>query len=501
MSIRKRLLVVLALCSVAMIAFTGLLNNTKGVSAQPIVAASSDFYMEEGAQVRTAPEEMGIRFKATITEDYWQNLLVEYGEDATFSFYSIVTDGTTPIKKNYENLTPDFSEDDSFELFSTIIYNTQDLIDRGLIEQARALSLSAKTYIDVIKAGESDAITISAYGETGFCSMRAIANDYVLQGLEDEELMKYIVVGNRSEKVEGYVFADNSGIIEMEALPDLTQATDMEVYFGTKKLDATYENGVISFSGVVLEEGQTQAYVSVFTGGKVYSSKVALATKITQANVADLLKLNGNETVYLAENIDLSDYSEWISNVEFTGTFDGGNHTIDCLTIPTNGTAGFYPGFFKTIQGTVKNVAFTNVWLKGNCAVLGGGLSGKLTVSNVFIQVTKASGAYRTSLIVERVTSPYLLEIEDVVATMPGTANVQKVFGYCFNNATANLKNFYGIGIGTDLNSPYATSGGSGIINKDNVNFYADLAKFNSANKTLTDFLTSCVATYLNANA
>ena len=194
--------------------------------------------------------------------------------------------------------------------------------------------------------------------------------------------------------------------------------------------------------------------------------------------------------------------SDWISNVAFSGVFDGGKYTIKNLTVPTNGTAGHYPGLFKTIQGTVRNVAFTDVWLKGNCAVLAGSLSGNLTVSNVFIQVSKASGSYRTGIIVERVTSgAYLLKIEDVVAIMPGTANVQKVFGYCFNNATANLKNFYGIGIGTDLNNPYTTNGASGVINKDNVNFYTDLTTFNSATKTLTDFLTNCVATYLNANA
>ena len=724
MSLKNKLITVIAVLAIALFAFAGVFMNNKTANAESV--SPTEFYMEEGAQIKADSEQFGIRFTSTLTKDYWTAVVNEYGEDATSSFYSVVTDGTNPIRKDYGEILPDFTSANEYSFYSTVLYDTQELESLGLLDEARSLSLSAKTYLEVTKAGESTPSTITAYGETGACSMRAIANAAIMAGAPNEELNAYVEVGFRSEEVEGYVFSDGTGIITMANMPVVTDTTDLEVYYGAEKLTATYNNGEISFSGVTLAEGQTEVYISAFTGGKVYSSKASLATKIAQANVTDLLSLTGsetvvltedvdlsgitwntavafngtfdgnrheiknlttidrtgffktvsgtiknvafidaytggnssviadspngntqisnvfislkgknnwsgaithinaaqeyavnmtdvvvyfpapssmynlfgymlkglstltnvhvindadewfsrkdnnnyhiitqgsikagstvtnykdlatfattkttltsfldacaekylpvtkiaqsnvgdlltlkgNETVILAEDIDIAKYmsdnniENWISTVAFTGTLDGGNHAIKNLTVPTNATANnTYVGLFKSIAGTVKNVAFTNVWLKGNCAVLAGSLTGNLTVNNVFIQVSKASGAYRTGVIVERVTSAYTINIEDVVAMMPGTSNLQKVFGYCFNNATANLKNFYGISIGTDLNSPFTTHGGSGVINKDNANFYADLNDFNSATKTLTTFLTSCVDTYLNANA
>ena len=674
---------------------------------------TDDFYMIDGASVRLETE--GIKFTTIISKAYLQVL----ESQGTVEFFATAKkDGGDAMAVAFKDQpTSESMTGDTYELNTYLNFNNYT----GDLAEACAVDFIVETYAKITPA-QGEPKYERAYKPEGndiARSMQAVANAHYLTTGETE-VENYFTVGNRSENIEGYFFSDNSGVITMAGLPEITDATDMKVYYGTKQLDATYKNGQVSFSAINVKEEDTTPYISVFTGGKVYSSKIEKATKITQSNVTDLLSLTGSETVYLAEDvdltgitwnststtfsgtfdggnhtiknlttqasngfikggdgvtiknvaftnvtttsssgalfyqpkaitvdnvfiqiiggtgesgtgrpgaifergnynspvlvkdtviympgtnsreaifgykttglarltnvhvinlpseklsiqtadgvepnvavdstytfhtdlakfatakttlttflddcvdkyldfvvitqenvgdlltlkgnetvilggdIDLSSYTEWISNVAFSGVFDGGEYTIKNLTVPTNGTAGFYPGFFKTIQGTFRNVAFTNVWLKGNCAVLAGGLSGKLTVSNVFIQVSKASGAYRTGVIVERVTSPYLLEIEDVVATMPGTANKQKVFGNTFSNATANLKNFYGIGIGTDLNNPYAENTPTGTLNKDNVNFYADLASFNSATKTLTTFLTSCVAKYLNANA
>ncbi len=721
-SIRKKLATVVAI--LALVAFAFAFSTTNVAKADEVAPVATEFYMEDGADIRTYPDELGIRFKATITKSYWNAVKTVYGENATYKFYSVVTDGTTPIIKDYGNAVPDFEESDTFTFYATVVYKTQDLLDSNLIQAACNLSLSAKTYLDITKAGEDTPITLEAYGETGYRSMKAVANAALLAGCEDQSLSNYVEVGARTEDVEGYVFQDKTGVIEMDSLSDVKDASDLEVYYGAEKISATWSNGKISFSGVTLEDGQTEAIISAFVGGKVYSSKVTLAKKIMQSNVSDLLSLSGSETVVLGEDVDLTgitwnttvafngtfdgnrheiknlttidrtgffktvsgtiknvafidaytggnssviadspngntqisnvfislkgknNYSgaithtnaaqeyavnmtdvvvyfpapssmynlfgymlkgsstltnvhvindadewfsrkdnynyhiitqgsikagstvtnykdlatfattkttltsfldacaekylpvtkiaqsnvgdlltlkgnetviltddidiakymtdnnieNWISSVAFTGTLDGGNHAIMNLTIPRKGD-GTYAGLFKSIQGTVRNVAFTNVWLKGECAVLAGSLTGNLTVNNVFIQVSKASGAYRTGIIAERVTSAYTINIEDVVAMMPGTYVNQKLFGWGFTNATANLKNFYGISIGTDLNNPYAQIAPSGKINKDNANFYADLATFNPATKTLTTFLTSCVDKYLNANA
>ena len=204
---------IIALCALSVMATLPVavvsLNNAK---AETITAESNGFYMEQGAAVRTASDELGIRFSATITKDYWQELQTTYGADATYKFYSVVTDGIKPITKNYDNVKPDFTVGDDYTFYSTIVYTTEELEAAGLLDEACELSLSATTYVDITKANETTATTLTAYGETGSRSMKAVANAAVLAGETDEDLAKYFTVGNRSEDKEGYVFGDNSGI-------------------------------------------------------------------------------------------------------------------------------------------------------------------------------------------------------------------------------------------------------------------------------------------------
>ena len=69
----------------------------------------------------------------------------------------------------------------------------------------------------------------------------------------------------------------------------------------------------------------------------------------------------------LAENIDLTG-KEWTQigthvNNAYTGTFDGGGHTITRLTVTGSNK---YAGLFGFIKGTVKNVVLEGVQITSN---------------------------------------------------------------------------------------------------------------------------------------
>ena len=486
---KKNLMKACAVVAVAAIPVAFASFNTVEASADTSIPTATEFYMTEGAAVRTDANELGIRFSATITQGYWEDLQETYGADATYSFYSVVTDGKTPITKDYGTLTPDFTSKTEYTFYSTIVYTTAQLESAGLLDEACELALSAQTYVDVTKAGETEPVTIAAYGQTGKRSMKAVANAAVLAGEDDTDLLKYFTVGNRSNLVEGYVFADNSGVVTMEALPDLTEVTDMEVYYGAQKLAATYANGKISFDSLTLAEEQNQAYISVFTGGKVYSTKVAKATKITQSNVTDLLTISGEQNVYLAEDVDLTGIT-WSSTASFSGIFDGGNHAIKNLTTNDNNA------FFKNAQGTIKNVAFVNAKLKGTkSAAIVFDQTGHLDFSNVFIQIA-SKGTYAGAVMFGSATTStaYSANVTDTVVFFNGGAGDYKLVGYTLSGHSlfTNVHLIGGAGKLVHSNPGY-------IMSASTTSHYTDLAAFNTAEKTLTDFLTSCVATYLNA--
>ncbi len=488
-TLKKNLILVGALCAgVAFsLAIPGL--NNEVAFADTTTPDYSEFYMQEGAAVRTSSDEVGIRFGATITEDYWQALQTAYGADASYTFYSVVTDGEKPIRKDYEGVLPSFEDASTYTFHSTIVYKTETLIAQNLLDEACNLPLSAQTYIDIVKAGETEAITIAAYGETGERSMKAVANAAVLAGETDEDLLNYFTVANRSETAEGYMFEGESGVIEMKNLPDMSETTDMEVYVGAQKVEATYQNGVISFDGANVEKDKTVAYVSVFTSNGVYSSKVESALKITQDNAEDLLTLSGNETVYLAEDIDLAGI-EWNTAVNFAGKFDGGNHAIDNLTTVNAN------GFFKNVNGaTIKNVAFTNIALAQNSGAITYQPAGGLNVINTLIQVKSTTAGGRVGAICERSNNQVALNLTDVVIVMPKNNSNEAIYGYAVKGSS-KLSNVHCIGLNNAITS--VANAEQNIASDSSYTLHTSLGGFATVKTTLTPFLDDCVKNYLN---
>ncbi len=493
---KKNLMKACAILAVAAIPVAFASMNVVDVNADTTTPTASEFYMTEGAAVRTTSDEVGIRFNATITKAYWEALQETYGADATYSFYSVVTDGTTPITKDYGTLTPDFTSANDYTFYSTIVYTTDELETAGLLEEACELELSAQTYVDVTKAGETEPTTIAAYGTTGKRSMKAVANAAALAGNEDEDLAKYFTVGKRSEAIECYSFSDKSGAVNMAAMPAWTN--DMEVYYGAEKLNAALDaKGNVSFTGFELPEGQTEGYMSVFNGSTVYSAKVSTALKITQDAVSSLMSVDADAVIYLAEDVTLEGIT-WSSTVDFAGVFDGGNHVIDKFTVPSN--ANGYQGFFRNFANgaLVKNVAFTNVTMGANSGVLAGQFAGAglAKAENVFVYVTKTGNSTTSSRysLIERTNNDGALDLTNVVLKMPGVSQNETVLGYN-TKQRCTLTNVHWISVGPSNKIAVSTST---VPAQHDCGKYANIEAFNSATKTLTPFLTSCVAKYFN---
>ena len=442
-----------------------------------------DFYMIDGASVRIETE--GIKFTTVISKAYLQ--VLESQGQVEFLATAKKVGGTAMFVAFKDQPSSQTMEGDTYELNTYLNFNNYTGDMAAALKTDFVVETCAK-----ITPTEGEPTYIRAYKPEGneiVRSMQAVANAYYLDK-GDAAVEKYFTVGSRSENKEGYFFIDNTGVITMAGMPKVNDVENLKVYYGARQLDATYTDGQITFNGLNIEENKTEGYISVFADDKVYSSKIEDAVKITQDNATDLLSLTGDETVYLAEDIDLSN-ATWNTAVTFSGVLDGGNHTIKNLTAEASN------GFFKDVNGaTIKNVAFTNVDLSsGGTGTITYRPTGGLTVNNVFIQVAKTPSLGRVGAICERSTAQVALNLTDVVISMPYTNSNEAIYGWALSGMSL-LTNVHCIGLpnaSTSIGNVAANLSGSSTYT-----LHVDLASFNSAEKNLTDFMTLCVNDYLN---
>ena len=114
-----------------------------------------------------------------------------------------------------------------------------------------------------------------------------------------------------------------------------------------------------------LLSGETSTWdgTSVDTEWYTGDSPYTISTAAGLAGLAKLVNEGNNfsgKTITLGDDIDL-DNKEWTpignGSKSFNGTFDGQNHTISNLQI-TKRYSGYGNGFFRQMNGTVKNVTF-----------------------------------------------------------------------------------------------------------------------------------------------
>ena len=264
------------------------------------------------------------------------------------------------------------------------------------------------------------------------------------------------------------------------------------------------------FYAAMNEENSTVALTD-FLKAKV--NETWSVVSVSQANVGDLLTLEGNEIVVLTEDIDIGAYltanvlTEWTSNVKFSGIFNGNGKKIENMSA--------YYGLFSSLDGaTIKNVAIVGakVTRTENAAAgtLAASSTGATVIENVFIETTLANSAWQGG-IVDRINSGSITMTNAVVSvSVAGTGWLtrQGLFvGYA--NYGSTLTNCYFVSNDLDhytqtnssITQPTATN--CAIYNADGDTkaeavFLAAVSAEGST-VTLTEFVKSfCTAEYLN---
>ena len=185
-------------------------------------------------------------------------------------------------------------------------------------------------------------------------------------------------------------------------------------------------------------------------------------------NVAELV--NGGKTdinITLDKNIDLTgkgwtpigtDYDN-----AYTGTFDGGGHTITGLTVTTNDE---YAGLFGWLNraGTVKNVVMEGVQITSN-QIYGGSIGGVVGYSWGTIENCSVSGSVSGTVYVGGVVGAQIggsITGCSSSATVKGTVDVGGVAGQ--TNSSATLTACYATGNVTIEIDPKKNIAGGGLV-------------------------------------
>ena len=474
--------------------------ETETVAITPTKTAGvAEFYMEEGAGVRVKANEAGIRFTATITEDYWNTLQESYGQTATYTFSSVLTANGKSQQKDFGSGS--FTFEDGLKSFYTAVVYT-DLTPEELAELT-ALEFSAQTYLTVANGTTTE--VIAAYGETGSRSMEVVANaawlDETGEHHQSTLLENYFTVGGSTEEVKGGFTADG-GVLTADCVKD---AQKVDVYYGTQKLAHTVTEDGVSFSGISTD-GLTvgnELCLSVFADGKVYRSNAVYATALIKQDNIEMLLTATDGYYVLAEDIDLANV-EWHPTATFKGTFNGLEHTVSNLK--SSDTAK-YSGLFYILEGaTIENLAIVNhVSELAQYGVIAAQGKNNVRIENVFVDSDKTPETGTTAFCgLFRTYSASTIILKNVVVNIPEATGPAFGFiaGYGGNTSggstPVDLTNGHFIGGASRLGGTRSSYGG--VKEVDGSTYYESLASYVVKDVTLpTEFLQAASKTYLES--
>ena len=183
-------------------------------------------------------------------------------------------------------------------------------------------------------------------------------------------------------------------------------------------------------------------------------------------NVAELV--NGGKTdinITLDKNIDLTgkDWTPIGTNNSYTGTFDGGGHTITGLTFTTNDE---YAGLFGWLgkAGTVKNVVMKDVQITNNrsWSAFAGGVAGYSwgTIENCSVSGSVSGTVYVGGVVGAQIGGS--ITGCSSSATVKGTVDVGGVAGQ--TNSSATLTACYATGNVIIEIDPVKNISGGGLV-------------------------------------
>ena len=262
--------------------------------------------------------------------------------------------------------------------------------------------------------------------------------------------------------------------------------TNGKVFVYKMKNDAEWKAGEEYTYTVSLAAAEDPGY-TVSEDGKTYEVYNAEGLK----NIAKLVNEEGKTDINITLDTDLTLTGEWTpigtESQPYTGTFDGGNHTISGLTVKgSDENAGLF-GYIGKDGGTVKNVVLKDVQITSNNQYANvGGMAGinNGTIENCSVSGGSVSGYSAGGVVGQQYSGS--ITLCNSSATVQGTSQVGGVVGYtnygvtltaCYatgdvtakDNDTAGI--FFAGGVvgsnGGNLTACYATgdvTGGTGSI-------------------------------------
>lgn len=177
-------------------------------------------------------------------------------------------------------------------------------------------------------------------------------------------------------------------------------------------------------------------------------------------NVAKLVNEEGKTDINITLDTDLTLTGEWTpigtESQPYTGTFDGGNHTITGLKIDQSGTDNVGLIGYLGSEGKVQNVVLANISVSGANYV--GGIAGQTdgTVENCSVNGT-VTGQNQTGGIVGRNFST--ISGCSAEGTVTGKTNVGGISGLCVPNYDTGTGSL----IGSTIEGCHSTAAVSGI--------------------------------------
>lgn len=485
-SVKKIATVILSLCavvclSVASIAFVGTTTAAKAEN----VSAEQGFYVEKGAAVRLKDGESGIRFSTVVTEEYYNGLLAKYGNNAAVEFYTVIGAGENlknpleykaadPIFENgvfnyreviyYDNLKNDLTA--MYEEAGKTGEELTSLVEAA-IKKAYATELNVKA-VAKITVGETTT-TVEAYKTDNLRSMSGVALDLLVSGDYKPEQKSALeaYLGGALTVTDVYgadAYYDNSvlsGVVTTENLP----TGDYTVYYGAKKVsaasvtDGTETLNLTGIEGLTDGKDYSLTFYNADTNAAYKRTFKAVTKILTKAADLEVFKTTAEDSEFngyyvLGNDIDASGYTHTsaIANISagsdylpdtklrgLTGTFDGLGHTISGLNLDKC-------SLFGTIyEGTVKNVAITNVTMTGANTAAIAWYTYKGAIENVFVSLKSLPESWNRAAFAGKISTTTV--VKNVIVELTNVpVNVYGGYGsYAFTYAALNAesKNIY----------------------------------------------------------
>jgi len=323
-------------------------------------------------------------------------------------------------------------------------------------------------------------------------------------------------VGLNITAVTGLTFSGNT--VTGDAVSGTKTFTITVTYNGTQAFTSTSQT--ITITGL---SGIPTGYTNPYAGGNVTTSVTIYDGQgagreipVSQRNV-QAFNAYANTTAGLSkyyrqiENITLTaGASNWTaigrSSPNFTGSYDGGGHTISNLTIimSSDNNQGIF-GIISGANAVVKNLGLVNCSIIGNNSVGGvaGGANSGGTIQNCYVTGSISGTSGEVGGVVGGANSG-TIESCYVTGSVSGTEKVGGVIGYssaasvmvqnCY--ATGNVSGTTGSGIGGVVGYNYGTA--KNCYATGNVSNTAGLAVGGVAGEGNTGTLQNCIALVLN---